>query len=79
MHCRPGVGNSKWKAGNDNESYTNKEEIVMHKREEQCQILYKENVLEALLTENFRKDKKKNPVFNKYMQSLHSIINRLLQ
>lgn len=26
MHCRPGVGNSKWKAGNDNESYTNKED-----------------------------------------------------
>lgn len=54
--CRQRVGDSKWKAGENNESYTNKEEIVMHKREEQRQILCKEHVLEALLTKIFRKE-----------------------
>lgn len=54
--CAAGVSDIKWKAGKNNESYTNKEEIVMHKREEQCQILCKEHVLEALLTKIFRKE-----------------------
>lgn len=76
MHCRPGVGNSKWKAGNDNESYTNKEDA--QERGAMPNSLQGE-CARGLVDWELQKRQKKIPVFNKYMQSLHSIINRLLQ